>query len=247
MMQPEASRGLLSDATAADQGILSRLLVSAPASRAGSRLQKPHAESTEPALRKYETRILDLLERRAPVVVGTTNALDPRKLPFEARAAAAWTRLADEIEVRLGAGGEYEPIRGFANKLAEHIARLAGVLTLVEAPEAGEIDAATLWRAAVIGDYFAGEALRLFEAGAVSPEIARAEKALAWLQTRGEETFGLATLYQFGPNCIRDAATARKTLEVLEANGWVARLEGKSHRIGGQTVREAWRMKALGA
>lgn len=242
MVQPGAASGLLADAVALDQGFLSRVLVQAPPSLAGSRLQKPLEPETESGLRRYEGALRELLEKPMPVAPGSANVLEPRSLSFDAQAKSSWLRLCDAIETKLGPGGDYEPIRGFANKLAEHIARLAGVLALVDNPEALEIDAGALASAVELGDYFASEALRLFEVGSVSPEVMQAEKALAWLQATAQEAFGLAALYQGGPNCLRDAATARKALETLERNYWVTRLEGNRHVIEGKTVREAWRL-----
>lgn len=242
MVQPGAASGLLCDAVARDQGFLARVLVSAPLSLAGSRLQKPIASETEGALRRYNSAILDLLESPLPLADGASNCLEPRRLTFDERAAGAWLRLCDAIETKLGAGGEYEPIRGFANKLAEHVARLAGVLTVSENSDAGEINSDALARAVALGDYFAGEGLRLIEAGAATPDVVNAEKALQWLQASGRQTFGLACLYQYGPNAIRDAATARKALDILEAHNWVARLSGKRHKIDGKIVREGWRL-----
>jgi hypothetical protein len=224
-----------------DQGFLSRLLVAAPASTAGTRFQKTLSPETEPGLRRYGARLLDILETPPVLMAGTRNALEPRRLQFEAHAAVAWGRLADEIERKIGPGGEYEPIRGFANKLAEHVARIAGVLTLVHNPEAGEIDAETLGRAVAIADFFASEALRLFEAGGVSPEIMQAERLLAWLETSWHEpTIALVPIYQLGPNSIRDAATARKAVTILQNHGWLTKLEGAGHRVAGKSVRDAW-------
>ena len=242
MLQPEASRGLLADAMAADQGLLSRILVCHPASRAGERFQKPLAGATEPALRRYETALRDLLEKPMGLIPGTSNALEPRPLQFDAHAAASWARLADEIERKLGPGRDYAPIKGFGNKLAEHAARIAGVLALVDNPDAREIDAGTLGRAVAIADFFANEALRLFEAGGVSPEIAQAEKLLAWLETWPEASVALVPIYQNGPRSIRDKQTAKRAVKVLEDHGWLTKLEGASHFVGGQTVRDAWRI-----
>lgn len=244
MLQPQASAGLLADPMAADQGLLSRILVCGPASRAGARFQKTLAETTEPAFRHYEARILDLLERPLPLIEGTRNSLQPRRLAFDAKAAAAWGRLADEIERKLAPGGEYEPIRGFANKLAEHVARIAGVLTLVDNAEASAIDTPTLGRAAQIGDFYASEALRLFEAGAVSPEIQQAEKLLEWLQSAWTEpTVALVPIYQRGPNFIREKATAKRAVTILEQHGWLVPVEGSGLIVGGKPVREAWRIR----
>lgn len=247
MVQPEASRTLLADGMAMDQGFLSRVLVSAPPSLAGTRMQRPMRPESEAALRRYDRALRDLLEMPANLAPGALNVLEPRRLPFDARATSLWERLADEIERKLAPGGDFEAIRGFASKLAEHICRLAGVLALSDNPNTDEIDAETLTRAAMLGDFYASEALRLFEAGSVSPEVIASEKALAWLQGRGEAVFSLAELYQYGPNSIREAATARKAISTLEAHGWVTKLPGARHRVGGRVVRDAWRLNVTEA
>jgi hypothetical protein len=241
MAQPVAAAGLLADSTALDQGFLSRVLVSAPASLAGTRLQKAISAGTESSLRHYNRVILDLLERPFPLADGTANALEPRRLPFDQHSSGKWLRLCDAIEKKLGAGGEYETIRGFANKLAEHVARIAGVLTIVDDPEAGSINSDTLARAVALGDYYAGEALRLFEASAVSPEIAQAEKLLTWLNnTWREPTIGLRAIYQNGPNSIRDRDTAKKAVDLLATHGWLTKAKGERHIVAGNNVRDAW-------
>jgi hypothetical protein len=242
MVQPAASAALLADPMAADQGLLSRVLVCAPASTAGTRFQRPLAASTEPALRRYGACLLDLLEKPAPLIPGARNALEPRALPFDAAASAAWGRLADEIERKIGGGGAYEPIRGFANKLAEHVARISGVLTIIGDADAATIGVDALGRAAAIADFYAGEALRLFEAGHVAPELREAEKLLNWLRTWPEPNIGLVAIYQKGPNSIRDAAAAKRAVAVLEGHNWLTRLEGTGHRVAGKPVKEVWRI-----
>lgn len=243
MSQPEASARLLSDPMAADQGLLSRLLVCAPASKAGTRLQKALAPETEPALRRYGLQISDLLAKPFTTMPGARNALDPRALVFEAAAAARFVRLCDLVERRLGAGGELEAVRGFANKLPEHIGRIAGVLALVDDSDAREITADVFDRAAIIGEFYTSEAKRLFEAGAGSPEIRDAERLLAWIKTHWQESLiGLRAIYRQGPNSIRDAATAKKAVAMLEDHGWLIRVDGAGHIVDGQPVREAWRI-----
>ena len=243
MAQPDASARLLSDPIAADQGLLSRLLVCAPASTAGTRIQKPLAADTEPALHRYGARILELLAKPYITIPGARNALEPRALTFEASASARFKRLCDLVERRLGAGGELGTVRGFANKLPEHIGRIAGVLALVDDSDARIISAATFDRAAIIGEFFTTEAKRLFEAGATSPDLREAERLLFWLQNNwGEPLIGLRAIYRQGPNSIRDAATAKKAVATLEDHGWLVRVDGAGHVVDGQPVREAWRI-----
>ena len=58
MAQPDVAARMLSDPMLVDQGFLSRLLVCAPVSTAGTRFQKPVSPETEPALRRYGARLL---------------------------------------------------------------------------------------------------------------------------------------------------------------------------------------------
>lgn len=241
MLQPGVATRLLSDPEALEQGLASRLLVAAPASTAGTRMQREEKPETAAALRRYTSKTLGLLERPPRLIEGTRNALNPRPVSFTPNAAAAWRKLADEIERKLVDGADFAQIRGFANKLAEHMARIAAVLTIATDPDAAEIGLDALGRAATLGDFYASEALRMFEAGRSSPEIEQAEKLLRWLKEWPEPIVSLAAIYQRGPNSIRDASTARRAVSFLESHGWLSRLEGK-HTVAGNRTREAWQI-----
>jgi hypothetical protein len=243
MAQPDAAARMLSDPVLMDQGFLSRMLVAAPASTAGTRLQRKLRPETEPALRRYGARLLDILETPPMLMPGTRNALDPRRIAFEARAIARWTEFADYVEKMLGPGAPLEPVRGFANKLPEHVARIAGVLTLIDDPRANSIGLDALERAITIADFYTTEALRLFEAGSCSPELRQAEKLLEWLRTSWREPLiGLKIIYQFGPNSIRDKASAVKAVAILEDHGWLRRVSEPHPVVAEKPVREAWRI-----
>lgn len=242
MMQPNVSARMLSDETLADQGFLSRLLCAAPASTVGTRFQKGLKPETEAGLKRYGARLLSILEAPVVMMPKARNALDPRQLAFREAADKRWREYADEVEGRLGPGKEFEPIRGFANKLPEHAARIAAVLTLVEDLHALAIDTETLERAIAIAEFFASEALRLFEASACPPEIRQAEKLLKWLhEVWHEDLIGLSVIYQLGPASIRDADTAKKAVALLESHGWLVKESG-SARVSGKSVRHAWRI-----
>src|SRR5208282_3496525 len=115
------------------------------------------------------------------------NALAPRRLEFDTAAKSQWLGYADHVERLLAPGKRLEPIRGFANKLPEHAARIAGVLAFVDDPECGSISRDMLDQAVKIADFFTTEALRLFEAGSCSPELRQAEKLLDWIKTTWQE------------------------------------------------------------
>jgi hypothetical protein len=122
---------LLNDRLLTNQGLLSRFLVTAPDSAARTRLWREPALASDAALKRYGARLLEIMEARLPLVEGKANKLKPRRLPLSQAARRLWIGFADYIACALVPQGELESIRGLANKLPEHAARLAAVLTLV--------------------------------------------------------------------------------------------------------------------
>lgn len=239
MAQPGIAEGLLADPTLQNQGLPSRLLVSAPASLVGTRMQKSPKAGTGPALKRYQKGILGLL-RKPQKRAGLGNPeLDPIPISLSADARKKWEAFADECERELAPGKRFEPIRAFANKLPEHALRMAAVLELVDNANAKAINRSTFDRATTLARYYAGEALRLFEQGVASVEILRAEKVLRWLHEKNKTVVGLKEIYQLGPNSVREARLAREAMTVLQEHGWAAKIEGGA-KIDGKRHGEAW-------
>lgn len=239
MAQPEAASLLFTDPTLRDQGFNSRLLVAAPASTAGTRFQRALDPSSRMALNRYHARILSILERAPPLACNSRNELEPRVLTFSPKAAGIWRDFADHVEKLLAPGQPFEPIRGFANKLPEHAARVAAVLTLVDNIQAAHVDSEAFERAIMLAQYYAHEALRLFEAGYARPELQRAEALRNWLLKWGEPLISLRAIVRLGPNSIRDTATATAAIKTLVEHGWLAPFDGRA-MVEGQKVRLAW-------
>lgn len=238
--QPDAAARTSSDEVLLDQGFLSRLLVASPASTAGTRFQRELRPETEPALRRYGARLLDILETPPILMAGARNALDPRRLEFDDEAKKRWLSFADHVESLLGPGKPLEPVRGFANKLPEHAARIAGILTLVDDPNARVICREALDRAIKIADFYTTEALRLFQAGSCSPELRQAEKLLDWLKTSWKESLvGLSAIYRLGPLDTRQVR-GKKAVAILEDHGWLQGYRGPKPVVAGKPVKEAW-------
>jgi hypothetical protein len=84
LVQPGVAATLLGDALLGDQGMLSRLLVSAPATAMGTRIWRDPPASAEHGLARYGARILELLERELPTA--GQGELAPRQLPLSGRA-----------------------------------------------------------------------------------------------------------------------------------------------------------------
>jgi hypothetical protein len=240
MVQPGVAAVMLSDPMLLDQGLLSRMLVTAPAPASGNRFWHEPAPESEGKLRRYNGRLLDILEAPLPLSEGKTNELTPRYLPLAAASRRAWISFADHIERQIGPDGALAPVRGLANKLPEHAARLAAVLALVANLDAGEISADPMAAGIALAQHYAAEALRLFEVGKVSADLMLAQKLLNWIQGEwAEPAISLPDIYQLGPNAVRDAGTARKLVDILEEHGWL-----KKSRVpmvvANQKRRDAW-------
>ena len=239
MVQPGVADRLLSNVELGQQGLLSRMLVAAPASLAGTRLQHAADPRSRSVLDAYGRRLSDLLELEAPK---NNGCLQPRRLELDGRAADLWRAFTDDTERQIGPGGMLEPVRGFANKLAEHAARLAGVIQLVETPQASGIGGEAMEHGITLARFYAGEALRLFHTGAIPPEVAQAELLLNWLHAGwGKPFVGISHVYQRGPALIRTKAKARAPIDILVEHGWLhpvtdgVEIDGKRHR-------DAWRV-----
>lgn len=242
MAQPAVADILFRDALLLDQGLLSRILVTAPDSAAGTRLWRDEQPQTDRDLKRYGARLLDILETSLPLALGKANELQPRNLPLSPQARVRWIAFADYVENNIAPGGGLEPVRGLANKLPEHAARLAGVLRLTEEINAGEIDAATMDAGIAIAEHYAAEALRLFGSARIGGHLRLAQKLLSWLLVVwGEPCISLPDIYQKGPNAIRDKATAVRLVGVLEDHGWLYRMP-QGAVVAEQTRRDAWRI-----
>jgi hypothetical protein len=242
MAQPSVADIWLRDRMLADQGLLSRQLITMPDSAMGTRMWREGSAEADRAMSRYGARLLAILEAPLQLAAGKTNELEPRRLVLSVDARRVWVRFADHVETMLGQDGELRPIAGISNKLPEHAARLAGVLTLVRDNGAREIARAEMAAGIDLAQHYAAEALRLHGGSHVSAELRLAQQAKDWLLGQcGEATISLPDLYQRGPGGIRDTAAARRAVAILEDHGWLVRIpEGAA--VAGVHRREAWRI-----
>jgi hypothetical protein len=240
MVQPDVADILFRDPLLADQGLLSRLLVTAPESVAGSRIWREERPESDRDLKRYGARLLSIFGAPLPLSSGRTNELEPRPLPLTPEARRLWISFGDYIERAIA--GPLDPVRGLANKLPEHAARLAAVLTLVNDIDAGFIGADNMRAGIALAEHYASEALRLFGTSRVNAELRLARKLLDWLLRQwNESAISLPDIYQRSLNAIGDQATARKLVAILESHGWLVRMP-EGALIAGQRRREAWRI-----
>jgi hypothetical protein len=242
MAQPDVGEILFGDPLLLNQGLLSRVLVSAPERAAGTRLWREEHPVTDADLKRYGARLLGILKTKLLLPEGRINGLRPRVLKLSPAARRRWIQYSDRIELAVAPGGELEPVCGLACKLAEHAARLAGNLSLVDDPDATEIIDPKLEAGIALADHFAAEALRLFGTSQIDGDLKLAQKLLQWLwQVWKEPNVSLPDIYQLSISAIRTKAKANRMVDVLVDHAWLERLpEGAV--IRGFRRRDAWRV-----
>jgi hypothetical protein len=238
MAQPEIATRMLCDPTLSHLGTLARFLVVAPETSAGTRLWREVPPEADLALLRYGEALLALLRKR-PATGDRPNELRPVALPLSPAARAMWIGFHDAVERDLAPAAELASVRALGAKLAEHAARIAGVLTLVEASDAEEVGDAAMEAGIVLARHYAQEALRLADAGLTNPDLLLAERLLAWLHGRSEDRLHMVKVYQHGPGAIRDKDTARRIVGILEQHGWLRRLPPETV-VDGAPRRDAW-------
>lgn len=241
MAQPDVADQLLGDELLISQGLLSRLLVAAPESTAGTRFYSDPPECARVDLDHYRRRLVELVAAQCPIRDGTRNELTPRALTLDADASQIWIGFHDHIEMRLGNNGELAPISGLANKAPEHAARLATLLTLWRDLDANVVRAEELANATNLMQFYLAEALRLRGVAAINPKLKLAQRVLDWLLARWTEpAVHPAAIYNDCPiKAVRDQKTAREIITLLEGHGWLIRIEG-GVLVKGRQRKEAW-------
>lgn len=224
MVQPVIAERLLSDDVLCGQGFLPRCLVAWPQSTIGTRMYREGDLSRDPALLRYWSRMRDLLTTDPPLRQGSRNELEPRALVMAPDARAHWIEIANAIEADMR--GEFAGIQAWAGKAASQVARIAGVLTVVEEPGAGLIRRDTIGRAAALALFHLREAARVIGTSSVPARVRHAEALLEWCRDTGRTRLYSRDALRNGPNAIRTNEAFTAAADVLEAAGWAVFVEG---------------------
>lgn len=231
MVQPEAAALFLADPVLRDQGLLSRVLVAAPESIAGSRRYREPVAQDDAAIKAYGARMLSLLEARWPLADGSRNELEPRALAMSVEATQLWRAFYDHVEEQCGAQGDLRGIRDFAAKAAEHAARIAGVLTIVDDVQAPEIGADAMRSALTLTDWYIAEAVRLQQSARTDPKLLRAQALLDWLRSRGTAETEFRDILRLGPAQTRTKDAADAAVATLKAHGQLVEITGRPRLV----------------
>jgi hypothetical protein len=239
MAQPRAALQWFQNPTLKDQGLFSRCLMAYPESTAGTRLFRAERADETPAAATYVARMAALLGGNWPI--NEFHELQPRTIRIVDKARDVWIDQHDQIEQAIA--GELREVRGLASKAAEHIARIAAVLTMISDPAATLVTDDAIERAAVLMEFYLGEALHLSN---VQPQHEQAELAMmlwTWLTQRGKRHITLTEMTQYGPRKLRKAQTLRMLMNVLGEHYRVRQVPEGMVDYNGKKCREAWEVR----
>jgi len=254
MMQPVVAGDFLSDPLAGGLGFLPRCLICEPPSTIGTRFSGGQRADDGGALWRFSSRLKTILNQDMPVEKYSKQILNPRTLPLSDKAKKLLVHFSDQIEGAQAPGGDFEGVSGFASKVAEQAARIAGTLALWADLGAPEVTHEMMADAITLAQYYLDEAKRLSEAAEISVDTAQAEMLRLWLLNnwpaiaanieRDAGTITPRDVVQHGPGSLRVTKTAKKHLQTLEAHDCVAKLpdgaevDGKPRKLAYRIVSE---------
>jgi hypothetical protein len=219
------------------QGFLPRVLPAWPMSTMGTRFYRDPSAADLAALDAFTARTVEIADS---VRLGRRS---PRNLDLSPAAREVLRRFHDEVEAKLGPDGEYRCISGFASKSAEHAARIAGVVTRFEDPDAHQVEEAVMIGACTLTRYYIGEFRHLREAAKAEKAATPAEVLRDWLvgEFQAAQPFSRDRILQKGPTVLRNAAVLDSALDILVRHGWVVALPPKTV-VDGKPRAEPYRM-----
>ena len=213
MAQPIIADKVLSDPLLNEQGFLARFLIARTDSIAGTRLYNHKSSKTNQAIQNYHSRITRLF--RQGFNVDEDGGLIFSDMTLSSEAHSLWVAAYNATEQQLGRGGNLEPIKPAASKMAENIARIAGVLAFYD--EASQISKTHMLGAIELGNYYLKNYQRIVNQAGEDVELQRANDLLAWIKNQGGEV-SMSRVLRCSPRPIgaRAAKRGRHLMSILE-------------------------------
>ena len=226
MVQPDVFRKFMEKKGESARGIgfLARCLVSYPPSTQGTRFLRRLPENLD-AVQEFGNRTFDLLKNQVGFLRPENNDTSARTiLNFSAPAQIEWERIFNNIEYATRPGGEFCEARDYASKVAENIARLAGVFHSFEGYEGTTISVETLMAAADVVLWYTQEFIELFSPPDPLHEATRDAYELEnWLirliSSRGWYHVPTNFILQHGPNKLRNRERLEWALNCIVTGG----------------------------
>ena len=201
------------------QGIgLARFLVNIPESRIGERRYVPAPNDVQSL-----SRFIKICEER---LAKKADLEEPKKLHFSQEASSDWIKYFNETETGQKPGGPWEEHTAAGSKSPEQAARIAGVFTLFEDPDAEFISPIAMSSAIKVARYHLNESVRL-ESQTGSSQLERdSHVLLMWLAKQNlDNELTPRDISQIGPSRFRKIKRRDPALFELEKSGYLKKVK----------------------
>lgn len=208
------------------QGLGNRILYDTPPSLRGSRQYVETELADHPAYQDFCDLVAAIAQR--PLVIDElTGGISPTVIRTSAEAKALWVQHYNRMEEQSCEGGPLATHAGYASRFAEQTLRMAGILTLVDDINAGEITTDAMGRAITLSNYYLEQALNLFTEAPANNDESHAQELLLWMREKQQE-FGLPAIpvrmiYKNGPRCARPSKRTRELIAILVERGEIVK------------------------
>ena len=232
-VQPEVLRGLMQQKSFRGRGLLGRFLYQLPESLLGRRKTSPAEVNpmTEADYTSIMRKLLDL-----PVRQGDNGEFLPEVLSLARDADDQFRAFRDEIEVSLGEFGTFATIKDWAGKLPGVVARIAGLMHVVEhverQPIPTVISGRTIQNAIRLGHYFASHATAVFRIMGRDESVALAEHIVHTIQRHHMRTFSLRDIHQQVRRRVESPDELDGPLKILVDHNYIRDVSQSSIRPG---------------
>lgn len=231
MLQPVIFNKLLSNPEMREQGIMARFLTAFPPAAGDTGAYNEVDLNQDEHLLAFWNRCNEILDIEGGMSLkqGTENELDPQPIRLSFEAKEVWKEFYESVESELGLTGRYKPCYSFAKKIAEHAARIAGILEIFQDLHALDISEETMRKAVAIAQWYLNEALRINGIAFVDQELELAQGVLEFLQKRNLKQFNAREIMRNGPNAVRTKKMAERMIQILFDNECVEPLPEKKN------------------
>ncbi|MBW3578525.1 MAG: DUF3987 domain-containing protein [Actinobacteria bacterium] len=233
MVQPQVLRQVGGNLTFAGRGLIARFLFVLPTTMVGRRRVDP-----EPVPEQVAQTYGRVVRGLAETLAGWT---DPAVVTLTGDAQRAMFAFAQDVEDRLGPGGDLDHVADWAAKLVGAVVRIAGLLHVARHPDSccrRPVDADTMNTAVDLGRVLTAHYLSAVDEMGANPEVDKAEYVLDVLRRMGQDRPADRPAAADGPLTVtvRDVFTRASrsrlatvddlapALDLLEAHGYVRRL-----------------------
>jgi replicative DNA helicase len=228
-VQPEILRDIASMPGFRGLGLLARILFAVPENTVGRR-----KIGADPVPVKIAA---DYHSGLHALVLSLAEWTDPAVLVLAAEANERVLDIEREVEPRLAPGGAWAHVVDWGSKYTGAVVRIAGLLHLAEHPGDGwgrSVDADTVERAALIGEYYAAHALAAFDDMGADAATRNARQVLAWIERTATGAFTKRDAFRAVQSSqIKTVADLDPALAVLEAHGYLRPLDPPAPKRSG--------------